>query len=284
VRPARKRARTPSPPSAEKGIENATAGEDNVDEGRRAVGSVARKAAKGAETGGVKANDARPSWRDEYRAKASTGDAIALLATAGRHEIDAADIGTTASNGTPAVKEAGTRAEQEAAARARDKKKKTFGPLRAPTHIRTTIHLDVRPDICKDYQQTGYCGFGDSCIFLHDRTVYRKAAQVEKEWEELQEARRAAVARGDDPDAVVVASRGKDSDVDGLPFACFICRKPFRVPIVTLCDHYFCEACAVKRMATDSTCAVCNKPLRGVLNTATKMVAKQLAAAVAAKH
>lgn len=30
----------------------------------------------------------------------------------------------------------------------------------------------TQPDICKDYKETGFCGFGDSCKFLHDRSDY----------------------------------------------------------------------------------------------------------------
>jgi RING finger protein 113A len=44
------------------------------------------------------------------------------------------------------------------------------GPMRAPTNIRSTVRWDYQPDICKDYKETGFCGFGDSCKFLHDRS------------------------------------------------------------------------------------------------------------------
>ncbi|KAK7359255.1 hypothetical protein VNO77_01208 [Canavalia gladiata] len=40
-----------------------------------------------------------------------------------------------------------------------------------------------------------------------------------------------------------------DEDDDSLPFACFICRKPFVDPFVTKCKHYFCEHCALKVFA-----------------------------------
>lgn len=35
--------------------------------------------------------------------------------------------------------------------------------------IRTVTIMDYQPDVCKDYKETGYCGYGDSCKFLHDR-------------------------------------------------------------------------------------------------------------------
>ena len=34
------------------------------------------------------------------------------------------------------------------------------GPIRAPTFLRATTRWDYQPDICKDYKETGYCGFG----------------------------------------------------------------------------------------------------------------------------
>ena len=34
------------------------------------------------------------------------------------------------------------------------------GPLRAPAHLRATVRWDYQPDICKDYKETGMCGFG----------------------------------------------------------------------------------------------------------------------------
>ncbi|XP_012513411.1 PREDICTED: RING finger protein 113A-like [Propithecus coquereli] len=47
------------------------------------------------------------------------------------------------------------------------------GPIRAPEHLRATMHWDYQPGICKDYKETGFCGFGDSCKFLHDRSDYK---------------------------------------------------------------------------------------------------------------
>lgn len=46
----------------------------------------------------------------------------------------------------------------------------TKGPLKAPGNLRATVRWDYQPDLCKDFKETGYCGFGDSCKFLHDRS------------------------------------------------------------------------------------------------------------------
>ena len=42
---------------------------------------------------------------------------------------------------------------------------------------------DYAPDICKDYKETGFCGFGDSCKFMHDRSDYKFGWQLEREME-----------------------------------------------------------------------------------------------------
>ncbi|GAU50482.1 hypothetical protein TSUD_409670 [Trifolium subterraneum] len=60
----------------------------------------------------------------------------------------------------------------------------SHGPIRATVHIRVSERFDYQPDICKDYKVTGYCGYGDSCKFLHDRSDYKSGWQMEKDWEE----------------------------------------------------------------------------------------------------
>ena len=61
--------------------------------------------------------------------------------------------------------------------------KYSVGPLSAPANIRNITRVDYQPDVCKDYRETGYCSFGDSCIFLHDRGDIKMSWQIEKEWE-----------------------------------------------------------------------------------------------------
>lgn len=61
-----------------------------------------------------------------------------------------------------------------------------YGPVRGTDNVRMTMRIDYDPCICKDYKETGYCGFGDTCKFLHDRTDYKAGWQIEREWEEQQ--------------------------------------------------------------------------------------------------
>ena len=76
------------------------------------------------------------------------------------------------------------------------------------------------------FKETGYCAFGDSCIYMHDRSDYKLGWQLEKEWEEKQKL-------GNDPNKFVIDSEEESSDEDDLPFACFICRGDFVNPVVT---------------------------------------------------
>ena len=68
----------------------------------------------------------------------------------------------------------------------RNKTTGLYGPTRGANNVRLTMYVDYKPEICKDYKETGYCGYGDCCKFLHDRTDYKEGWQVEKEWEEIQ--------------------------------------------------------------------------------------------------
>ena len=48
------------------------------------------------------------------------------------------------------------------------------------TFVRTTIRIDYQPDICKDYKETGFCSYGDSCKFLHDRGDYKAGWELDR--------------------------------------------------------------------------------------------------------
>ncbi|EJD42319.1 hypothetical protein AURDEDRAFT_89631 [Auricularia subglabra TFB-10046 SS5] len=141
------------------------------------------------------------------------------------------------------------------------------GPVRMNNStIRTATIVDYQPDVCKDYKETGYCGFGDSCKFLHDRGTYLSGWQIDKKWDEMQQRQKAAGGGGE-------SSSDSDSDED-IPFACLICRKPYTDPVVTRCGHYFCSACAIKRFAKTPKCLACSAPTNGIFNRAEKVIEK----------
>ncbi|CAH1995501.1 unnamed protein product [Acanthoscelides obtectus] len=97
------------------------------------------------------------------------------------------------------------------------------GPIRAPANLRATVRWDYQPDICKDYKETGFCGFGDSCKFLHDRSDYKHGWQLEREWNE------GSYSQESDDDTKYEIH----SDEEELPFKCVICRGSFVDPVVS---------------------------------------------------
>ncbi|KAJ3038960.1 hypothetical protein HK097_002987 [Rhizophlyctis rosea] len=146
------------------------------------------------------------------------------------------------------------------------------GPLRGQTNVRISSRFDYQPDICKDYKETGFCGYGDSCIFMHDRGDYKTGWQLDKEWEEKQKQSQL------DPNRYLVDSDKEDEEEeesdDDLPFACMICREEFKDPIITKCKHYFCERCALKHSAKSPKCFVCGAATQGIFTPAKELKAK----------
>lgn len=133
------------------------------------------------------------------------------------------------------------------------------GPQRSTSTIRTATIVDYQPDVCKDYKETGYCGFGDTCKFLHDRGTYLAGWQLDRLAENPK-------GRADESES--------ESDSEDVPFACLICRKHFTDPVVTRCGHYYCSACAIKRYAKTPKCLACGAPTSGIFNRADKILAK----------
>ena len=145
------------------------------------------------------------------------------------------------------------------------------GPVKASTNIRTITVTDFAPDVCKDYKQTGFCGFGDSCKFLHAREDYKQGWELDKEWEKVGDKNKNR-KKGSNQRVKSLAeaedSEEEDKALEGIPFACIICKSPYKDPIVTKCGHYFCEACALGRYRRNPSCAACGAGTGGVFNGA----------------
>ncbi|CCA72840.1 related to N.crassa uvs2 protein [Serendipita indica DSM 11827] len=152
-------------------------------------------------------------------------------------------------------------------------KAQRIGPVKGSNTVRNVTMIDYQPDVCKDYKETGYCGFGDTCKFLHDRGTYLQGWQLDKVSSKsnfITFATRAGLEKRQDTDS-------DDSDIEDIPFACILCRNPYTDPIVTKCGHYFCQACAIKRYAKNPRCAACGAPTNGIFNKADKIIARSKA-------
>jgi RING finger protein 113A len=104
---------------------------------------------------------------------------------------------------------------------------------------------------------------------LHDRGDYKHGWQLELE-EKAKANRKEYDMDSDDDDKKYEIN----SDEEEMPFKCLICRKSFENPIVTKCQHYFCEKCALERYRKSTRCFVCNTQTSGVFNPAKKLVEK----------
>ncbi|KAJ5983177.1 Pre-mRNA-splicing factor cwc24 [Penicillium waksmanii] len=150
-----------------------------------------------------------------------------------------------------------------------DAPNKKFGPIKASTNVRTITVMDFAPDVCKDYKQTG-------CKFLHAREDYKQGWELDRDWEVgtngvklngrvVSQRKGAGKTAEDDEDD------DDDEFLESIPFACIICKKPYRDPIITKCGHYFCESCALQRYRKNPNCAACGAGTGGVFNVAKKL-------------
>lgn len=159
-----------------------------------------------------------------------------------------------------------------------DRNKFLAQPIKAPSNVRVTCRFDYQPDICKDYKDTGFCGFGDTCIYLHDRGDTMSGWQLDQKWEQEQAKKKqekdrqieAFLGEGGDNDDNNDAGDGDD---DEFPFACFLCRNAFDDPVVTTCGHYFCQSCLHQHnQQNNNQCPICKKDTHGVMNQPTKLI------------
>jgi RING finger protein 113A len=225
--------------------------EDDEDEdlkldryGESSVSSVVRSNGEGSSVLDNRGDATRESdWYDESQSGSTT-------APSGANNDDGVYRGTSSYNTFITTRDDGVSAKLKAA---------TKGPVKGGNNVRTITVVDYQPDVCKDYKETGYCGFGDTCKFMHDRTDYLAGWQMDAL--PNSSARRGG---GDDSDDAV--------EEEEIPFACLICRNPFTDPILTKCGHYFCSACAIKRFSKTSKCFACGKQTQGIFNSASKVL------------
>ena len=132
----------------------------------------------------------------------------------------------------------------------------TLGPMRINTNIKAINQIDYALGICKDFKNTGVCGYGDGCVFLHDRTEIKSSWEIEKDLKRKEQREKIVVNEN------VCIKKKEEKDK-----ICPLCNKTFSNPIKTICNHIFCEKCAVTRYGTiDKNCFICKSHLKGVFN------------------
>ena len=110
--------------------------------------------------------------------------------------------------------------------------------------------------------------FGDSCKFLHAREDYKQGWELDKDWEIGTKGKKQGAGSKKFLADENTGSDEDDAALDGIPFACIICKKSYTNPIVTKCGHYFCEKCALQRYRKSPSCAACGAGTGGVFNGA----------------
>ena len=54
-----------------------------------------------------------------------------------------------------------------------------MGPMRVNTTIKAISQVDYAKGICKDFKNIGVCGYGDGCVFIHDRFEYKSSYEID---------------------------------------------------------------------------------------------------------
>uniref|UniRef100_A0A0K0F961 RING finger protein 113 homolog (inferred by orthology to a C. elegans protein) n=1 Tax=Strongyloides venezuelensis TaxID=75913 RepID=A0A0K0F961_STRVS len=139
--------------------------------------------------------------------------------------------------------------------------KKKIKIMRPSKYIKTSVRVDYAPDVCKDFKETGFCTFGDSCKFLHDRGDYKHGWEIERDSNDQ--------TTKDSDDKYVIKN---DEEKDSTPTECPICEKEFTNPVITNCKHFFCQSCAINNFRKSKKCFTCGENTNGIFKNADKIL------------
>ena len=98
--------------------------------------------------------------------------------------------------------------------------------------------------------------------------------QIEQEWEKEQKDKLQKLRSKIEGKEVKDKYDNTDGERD-FPQSCGICNKIWTNesdPVVTNCNHYFCQKCAIEEYHKSPGCAICSKITQGIFNAAIKVV------------
>lgn len=163
----------------------------------------------------------------------------------------------------------------------------TVGPVRSFNTIKHTNTIDYNPSRCKDFFEAGYCVFGNSCIFIHDRNDYKFGWEEERDWEQKQKRkmerrqRRLEAAEEGREDEVSLSTEDEEVDANEEPAKyghidpkCTICGGQYVNPTLIDCGHVFCDRCAQQQYMSTGKCSKCGKKNQGIFNSGAKILEK----------
>ena len=155
---------------------------------------------------------------------------------------------------TPIVTKKDNRQPEEPNKAALQAESATIKPMSMQQKPKYNVRFDYSAGLCKDYLETGYCGFGDSCIFLHDRGDYKMGWELDADFERQQNKQ---------PDDT---SYEVPQEVDESLAECTVCKKPHEKPrMLPECGHRFCSACIVNALKSKLKCPLCKVIVSGTL-------------------
>ncbi|ELP83386.1 RING finger protein 113A, putative [Entamoeba invadens IP1] len=142
------------------------------------------------------------------------------------------------------------------------------------THFKKNTYFDYQPELCKDYYETGYCGYGDNCKFIHDRSLTKSSLTLEREFDERQKRdAEKSVQEISKKDDVMKKQKIEDGAEEAQKKVCPKCKKEYdeeRTIMVMKCGHYICCDCCIGT----KKCPLCDKPTTGVFNKLKKRCEK----------
>ena len=158
--------------------------------------------------------------------------------------------------------------------------------MKVPFFFKVNSLFDYAPGICKDFKETGYCGFGETCIFVHDRGDYKLGWELERDWQKMQkikhkkklEKMKKKIENGENVNLSSISSSSScNSDCENnnekISSICKICNMEMKEPVSVSCGHIFCEKCIIGKFKENKKkCIICNKVLNGIFNNANKII------------